>query len=141
MSSPTALGAKAQSKVLADLGPSGGREEDSAPLSLLPPGANLAGPCLVDTDSCIRLHLHVLPVSQYPGPLLLPLKGDQLLTLKIVTMYKLRVMFHFLGIFRTSSPGGNISSNTERAFRRRPGGEPGHTEVLQLRAGSLKIKR
>ena len=69
MYSPTALGAKAQSKVLADLAPSGGREKDSAPLSLLPPGANPAGPCLVDTDSCICLHLHVLPVSQYPGPL------------------------------------------------------------------------
>lgn len=141
MYSPTALGAGAQSKVPADLVPSGGCEKDSAPISLLPPGAIPADPCLVDTGSCIRLHLHVLPVSQYPGPLLLPLKGDQLLTLKIVTMYKLRVMFHFLGIFRTLSPGGSISSNTERTVQRRPGGEPGHTKVLQLWAGSLNIKR
>lgn len=93
--------------MLADLVPSGGCE-DSAPISLLPSGAIPADPCLVDTDSSIRLH--VLSVSQYPGPLLLPLKKDQLLTLKIVTMYKLRVMFYFLGIFRISSPGGSISS-------------------------------
>lgn len=108
MCSPTALGAKAQSKVPADLVPSGGCEEDSAPTSLLPPGAIPADPCLADTDSSIRLH--VLSVSQYPGPLLLPLKRDQLLTLKTVTIYKLGVMFYFLGIFRTSNLGGSISS-------------------------------
>lgn len=108
MCSPTALGTKAQSKVPADLVPSGGCEEDPTPISLLPPGAIPADPCLADTDSSIRLH--VLSVSQYPGPLLLPLKRDQLLTFKTVTIYKLGVMFYFLGIFRTSSLGGSITS-------------------------------
>ena len=50
-------------------------------------------------------------------------------------------MFHFLGIFRTSSLGDSISSDPERADPRRWGEEPGYIEVLQQMAGSLNIKR
>ena len=46
-----------------------------------------------------------------------------------------------MGIFRTSSPGDSISSDPERTAPRRRGEEPGYTEVLQQRAGSLNIKR
>ena len=45
-------------------------------------------------------------------------------------------MFHLVGIFRTSGPGGSISSSPERtALRRQARG------VLQRRAGSLIVKR
>ena len=50
-------------------------------------------------------------------------------------------MFYLVGILRTSSLGGNISSNLERTTLRRRGEEPGYIEVLQQRAGSLNIKR
>ena len=50
-------------------------------------------------------------------------------------------MFYSAGIFRTSSPGGSISSNPERTAPRRRSGEPGYIGVLQQRAGSLNIKR
>ena len=50
-------------------------------------------------------------------------------------------MFYSVGIFRTSSPGGSISSNPERTALRRQAGEPGHIGVLQQRAGSLNVKR
>ena len=43
-------------------------------------------------------------------------------------------MFYSVGSFRTSS-------NPERTALRRQGEEPGYTEVLQQRAGSLNIKR
>ena len=45
-------------------------------------------------------------------------------------------MFYLVGIFRTSSLGGSISSNPERTALRRRGGRPGYIEVLQRRAGS-----
>ena len=50
-------------------------------------------------------------------------------------------MFYSTGIFRTSSPGGSISSNPERIAPRRGGGEPGYIEVLQQKAGIQNIKR
>ena len=50
-------------------------------------------------------------------------------------------MFYLVEIFRTSSPGGSISSNPERTAPRRRGDEPGYIKVLQQRAGSLNIKR
>ena len=50
-------------------------------------------------------------------------------------------MFYSTGIFRTSSPGGIISSNPERIAARRKGGKPAYIGVLQPRAGSLNIKR
>ena len=37
------------------------------------------------------------------------------------TTQKLRVMFNLVGIFRTSSPGDSISSDTERTAPRRQG--------------------
>ena len=43
-----------------------------------------------------------------------------------------------MGIFRTSSPGGSISSNPEITAPRRLGGELGYIAVLQQRAGSRK---
>ena len=49
-------------------------------------------------------------------------------------------MFYSAEIFRTSCLGGSISSNPERTALRRRGGEPGYTEVVQQRAGSLKVK-
>ena len=50
-------------------------------------------------------------------------------------------MFYSVGIFRTSSLGGSISSNPERTALRRREEEPGCTEVLRQRAASLNIKR
>ena len=50
-------------------------------------------------------------------------------------------MFYSVGIFRTSSPGDNISSDPERTAPRRWEEEPGYIEVLQQRAGDLNIKR
>ena len=51
-------------------------------------------------------------------------------------------MFYLVGIFRTSSSGGSISSIPERiAPRRRGWGEPGYVGVLQQRAGSVNVKR
>jgi len=50
-------------------------------------------------------------------------------------------MFHLVGIFRTSSLGGNISSDPEKTAPRRRGEEPGYIEALQQSVGSLKIKR
>ena len=44
-------------------------------------------------------------------------------------------------MFRTCSPGDNISSNPERTALRRQGEEPGYIEVLQQKAGNLNIKR
>ena len=49
-------------------------------------------------------------------------------------------MFYSVGIFRTSSLGGSISSNPERTALRRREEEPGCTEVLRQRAASLNIK-
>ena len=49
-------------------------------------------------------------------------------------------MFYSVGIFRTSSPGDSISSNSERTAPRRRGEEPGYMYVLQQRAGSLNVK-
>ena len=49
-------------------------------------------------------------------------------------------MFYSVGILRTSSLGGSISNDTERTALRRQGDDPGHTEVLQQRAGSQNIK-
>ena len=46
-------------------------------------------------------------------------------------------MFYSVGILKTSS----ISSNPDTTALRRQGEEPGYTEVLQQRAGSLNIKR
>ena len=46
-----------------------------------------------------------------------------------------------MGIFRTSSLGGRISSNPERTAQRSGGEEPAYIEVLQQRAGNLNIKR
>ena len=49
-------------------------------------------------------------------------------------------MFHLVGLFRTSSPDGSISSDPEKTLRRQKE-EPGcYTEVLQQRADSLNIK-
>ena len=62
-------------------------------------------------------------------------------TLKIFTTYRLRVIFHLVGIFRTSSLGESTSSNPEKIAPRRWGKEPGYIEVLQQRASSLNIKR
>ena len=53
----------------------------------------------------------------------------------------LRVIFYSVGIFRTPSPEDGILSNPERTAPRRHGKEPGYSEVLQQRAGSLNIKR
>ena len=50
-------------------------------------------------------------------------------------------MLYLVEIFRTSSQGGSISSNTERTALRRQGEEPGYIEVLQQKAGNLNIKR
>ena len=50
-------------------------------------------------------------------------------------------MFYLLGNFRTSSPGGSISSNPERTAVKRWGEEPCYVELLQWRAGSLNVKR
>ena len=51
-------------------------------------------------------------------------------------------MFYSAGIFRTSSPGGSISNNSERTAAMRLGArEPSYIEVLQQRAGGLNIKR
>jgi len=38
-------------------------------------------------------------------------------------------MFYLVGIFRTSSPGGSISSDPERTVLRRWGEESGYAEV------------
>jgi len=46
-----------------------------------------------------------------------------------------------VGIFRTPSPEDGILGNPERTAPRRHGEEPGYSEVLQQRAGSLNIKR
>ena len=54
---------------------------------------------------------------------------------------KLRVIFYLVEMFRTSVLGGGMSRNPERTALRRQGEEPGYTEVLQQRAGSLNIKR
>ena len=45
-------------------------------------------------------------------------------------------MFYSVGLFRTSSPGDSISSDSGIAALRRRGEEPGYVEVLQQRAGS-----
>ena len=50
-------------------------------------------------------------------------------------------MFYSAEIFRTSSLGGNISSNPERTAPRRRGGKPDNIGVLQQRTGSLNIRR
>ena len=50
-------------------------------------------------------------------------------------------MFYSAGIFRTSSPGGSISSNPERIASRRQWEEPGFTEVLHQRPDNLNVKR
>ena len=50
-------------------------------------------------------------------------------------------MFYLAGIFRTSSPGGSISSNPEKTAPRRQGGEPGYIEVLQQRADSWEHQK
>ena len=50
-------------------------------------------------------------------------------------------MFYSVGIFRTSSPGDSISSNSERTAPWKWGKEPGYIEVLQQRVGSLNIRR
>ena len=50
-------------------------------------------------------------------------------------------MFYSAEIFRTSSLGGNISSNPERTALRRRGGKPDNIGVLQQRTGSLNIRR
>ena len=50
-------------------------------------------------------------------------------------------MFYSVGIFRTSGPGGSLSSSLERAAPRRWGEEPGYIEVLQQRVNSLNIRR
>ena len=51
------------------------------------------------------------------------------------------VVFYSVGIFRTSSMGGSISSNPERTAWRRLGEKPGYIEFLWQRADSLNIKR
>ena len=50
-------------------------------------------------------------------------------------------MFYSVGIFRTSSLGGSISSNPEKTALSRQEGEPGCIGVLQQKAGSRNIKR
>jgi len=50
-------------------------------------------------------------------------------------------MFYSEGIFRTYSPGNNISSNPERTAARRRGEGAGYREVLRQGAGSLNVKR
>ena len=60
-------------------------------------------------------------------------------TYKIVTAEKLRAMFHLVEIFRTLSPGDNISSDLEKTAPRRLGEEPDYIEILQQRVGSLNI--
>ena len=50
-------------------------------------------------------------------------------------------MFYSVGIFRTSSPGGSISSNPEKTTPRMRRGEPGFIDVLQLRAGSREHQK
>ena len=50
-------------------------------------------------------------------------------------------MLYSVGNFRTSSTGHSIASNPKRTALRRWGEEPGFTEALQQRAGSLNIKR
>ena len=50
-------------------------------------------------------------------------------------------MFYLAGIFRTSGPGGSISSNPERTAPRRQWGKPGYIEVLQQRAGSQEHQK
>ena len=50
-------------------------------------------------------------------------------------------MCYSVGIFRTSSPGDSISSNSERTAPWKWGKEPGYIEVLQQRVGSLNIRR
>ena len=46
-----------------------------------------------------------------------------------------------MGIFRTSSLGGSISSNPKRNAPRRQREKPGYIEALHQRAGNLNIKR
>ena len=49
-------------------------------------------------------------------------------------------MFYSVGIFRTSSQGGSVSSNPEKTAIRKRTGEPGYIGVLQQRAdGRNKI--
>ena len=62
------------------------------------------------------------------------------LNLKIVTTWKLTVMFFSMGSFRTSSPGDSLSRNPERAAPGKQGEEPGY-EVVQQWTRSLNIKR
>ena len=50
-------------------------------------------------------------------------------------------MLYLVGIFRTSSPGDNISSNPERTAPRRGWEEPDYIEVLQQKTVSLNIKK
>ena len=49
-------------------------------------------------------------------------------------------MLYLVGIFRTSSPGDSISSNSERTAPRRQEEDPGYIEFLKQRAGSLNIQ-
>ena len=46
-------------------------------------------------------------------------QGEDSVDLKIFTTQKLRVIFYLVGIFRTSSLGGSISSNPERTALKR----------------------
>ena len=50
-------------------------------------------------------------------------------------------MFFSAGIFRTSGPGGSISSNPEKTALRRRGGKPGYIEVLQQKAGGREHQK
>ena len=59
---------------------------------------------------------------------------------KIFATLNLRVILYLVGIFRTSSPGDSISSNSERTAPRRQEEDPGYIEFLKQRAGSLNIQ-
>ena len=74
------------------------------------PGSSFRTPALASTGSC-RLEKYSQPESW--------------------------VMFYLMGIFRTSSPGGNVSGNPERTAPKRQEGRGS----LQQRAGSLHARR
>ena len=50
-------------------------------------------------------------------------------------------MFHSVEIFKTSVPGGSISSNPERTSLRRQEEEPSYIEVLQQKSRSSEREK